>query len=54
MRPSATWRMSRVDPLAGIDPGRGAGEPLEEPGGLDRRIQRLREELAAYEGPSER
>ena len=26
------------------------GEPLEEPGGLDRRIQRLREELAAYEG----
>ena len=28
------------------------GEPLEEPGGLDRRIQRLREELAAYESPS--
>ena len=26
------------------------GEPLEEPGGLDRRIQRLREEMAAYEG----
>jgi len=25
------------------------GEPLEEPGGLDRRIQRLREQLAAYE-----
>jgi len=26
------------------------GEPLEEPGGLDRRIQRLREEMAAYVG----
>ena len=25
------------------------GEPLEEPGGLERRIQRLREQLAAYE-----
>ena len=28
------------------------GEPLEEPGGLDRRIQRLREQLAAYEASS--
>jgi len=28
------------------------GEPLEEPGGLDRRIQRLREQLAAYDASS--
>jgi Fic family protein len=28
------------------------GEPLEEPGGLDRRIQRLREQLADYEAPA--
>jgi len=28
------------------------GEPLEEPGGLERRIQRLREQLAAYEANS--
>ncbi len=29
------------------------GEPLEEPGGLDRRIQRLREQLATYETPDQ-
>ena len=28
------------------------GEPLEEPGGLERRIQRLREQLAVYEANS--
>lgn len=28
------------------------GEPLEEPGGLDRRIQLLREQLATYEVPA--
>jgi Fic family protein len=27
------------------------GEPLEEPGGLDRRIQLLREQLATYDAP---
>jgi hypothetical protein len=42
--------LARIEALA-LTLRAARGEPLEEPGGLDRRIQLLREQLAIYEVP---